>query len=358
MIGNCRSFLGNETRIVEGQRYTANKDERRTTSDDTGIVTVYRLTKNRVMERFRVMKFGFSRMVALLMLTPLLVMATKYAGEFQELLVGGRACAMGGVGVAQFADPSVIYFNPAGSYFTDRSVLLMHAENFGGLVKNEFGSIILPKENMTFGAGMQYISVDDIKLTRLEDTSSGPSGDNPLIPYDTVGTKDMVFYINAAKGNPMFSYGANIKIFYRNLAVVTGYGGGVDLGVMLDKEIFRVGFAVRDFILSPLMWSNGTKETIMPKFSLGIASVITLERMNSVIIFEHDFIKQLDVNNFSFNLGCEYSYKNLIFGRLGIYEGNYTLGVGLQYKRFKLDYALITHHELENSNKFSAGLQF
>ena len=95
---------------------------------------------------------------------PLLLMATKYAGEFQELGVGGRACAMGGTGVAQFVDPSVIYFNPAGSFYADRGVLLMHAENFAGVVKNEFGSAILRRGNMSIGLGLQYISVSGIKM--------------------------------------------------------------------------------------------------------------------------------------------------------------------------------------------------
>ncbi|TET61400.1 MAG: hypothetical protein E3J47_05235 [Candidatus Stahlbacteria bacterium] len=286
---------------------------------------------------------------------PLLLMATKYAGEFQELGVGGRACAMGGTGVAQFVDPSVIYFNPAGSFYADRGVLLMHAENFAGVVKNEFGSAILRRGNMSIGLGLQYISVSGIKFTSLDDTTSPPGSENPPIPYDTVGTKDMLFYINGAKGNDKFSYGANIKVFYRDLVVITGFGGGVDLGLALKLDYLRIGLAVRDFILSPIVWSNGTKETIIPKISLGIAPVIPLEKINSVIILECDFIKPLDVDGFDMKMGLECAYKNLIFGRAGIHNGNFTIGAGLKYKRFSLDYGLITHSELKNSHKISAG---
>jgi hypothetical protein len=292
-----------------------------------------------------------------LFLLPLLLGATKYAGEFQELGVGGRACAMGGIGVAQYADPSVIYFNPAGSFFTSRSALLMHAENFEGAVKNEFGSVIIPKDNMAFGFGLQYLSVGDIILTELQD-STPPSGSNPPIPYDTVGTKDLVLYINAAKGNGILSYGANVKIFYRDLAVITGYGGGVDLGVMLNLEHFNAGIAVRDFILSPMIWSNGTKENIVPRLSFGVAPVIVLDRISSVITFGCDIVKPVDIQGFDLNIGMEWAYKNLLFGRAGIYRGDYTLGIGLQYKWFSLDYAFVTHPELHNSNKFSGGFVF
>lgn len=296
------------------------------------------------------------RIISLIVL-PLLLGATKYAGEFQELGVGGRACAMGGIGVAQYADPSVIYFNPAGCFYVSRSALIMHAENFAGAVKNEFGSVILPKGNMSIGFGLQYLSVGDIKLTELQDTTP-PSSSNPPIPYDTVGTKDMVFYINVARGNEMLSYGANIKVFYRDLAVITGYGGGIDLGVTLNLEHLTAGLAIRDFVLSPIIWSNGTKETIIPKVSFGVAPVIILSKINSVITLGCDIVKSIDTEGFDLNLGLEYAYKDFVFGRAGVYRGNYTLGMGLKYKWFSLDYAFVSHSDLHDSNKFSGGFIF
>lgn len=296
------------------------------------------------------------RIISLIVL-PLLLGATKYAGEFQELGVGGRACAMGGIGVAQYADPSVIYFNPAGCFYVSRSALIMHAENFAGAVKNEFGSVILPKGNMSIGFGLQYLSVGEIKLTELQDTTP-PSSSNPPIPYDTVGTKDLVLYINVARGNEMLSYGANIKVFYRDLAVITGYGGGIDLGVTLNLEHLTAGLAIRDFVLSPIIWSNGTKETIVPKVSFGVAPLIILSKINSVITIGCDIVKSIDTEGFDLNLGLEYAYKDFVFGRAGVYRGNYTLGVGLKYKWFSLDYAFVTHSDLHDSNKFSGGFIF
>lgn len=289
---------------------------------------------------------------------PILLLGTKYAGEFQELQVGARACAMGGTGIAQFVDPTVIYFNPAGSFFTMGGLHIMHAENFAGIVKNDFGAVILPKGNMSFGAGIQYVSVSGIKLTTLPDTTLPPGNENQPLPYDTVGTSDFLVYINGAKGNEKIALGANIKIFYRNLNVLTGYGGGLDLGIAVNLDYLKFGIVVRDFILSPLIWNNGSKETILPKISLGIAPSISLEKIHSAIMIEADFVKHLDINGFTVNLGFEYAYKNLIFGRAGIYNGEYTFGIGLRYKKFSLDYALVQHSELKNSNKFSAGLQF
>jgi hypothetical protein len=291
-------------------------------------------------------------------LIPFVVGATKYAGEFQELGVGGRPCAMGGAGVAQFVEPSVVYFNPAGAYFVERAVLLMHAENFGGIVKNEFASLVMRRGTMALGFGVQYLSVGDIKFTTLSDTTGPPSSDNPPIPYDTVGTRDLVLYINGARGNDWLSYGATIKVFYRDLAVMTGYGGGADLGIAMRLDYLSIGLAVRDFVLSPIIWENGTRETIASKISLGVAPSLPLEKINSTITLACDCIKYLDYEGLQFNLGFEFGFREFAYGRAGIYDGNYTLGLGLRYKQFALDYSLVTHSELNNSNKISAGYAF
>jgi len=293
-----------------------------------------------------------------LLIVPVLLLGTKYAGEFQELQVGARASAMGGIGVAQFGDPTTLYFNPAGTFYALRSAHLMHAENFAGVVKNDFGAVILPSGNMSLGFGLQYVHTSGIKLTTLPDTTLDPGSGNEPIPYDTVGTADFLFYINGSKGNDRIAFGANIKVFYRDLNAITGYGGGLDLGVAYKVDHLRVGISVRDFVLSPLIWSSGTKETILPKISLGVAPIFSLKAINSTVMLEADVVKTIDVAGFEVNMGMEYGYRDLIFGRMGIYRGNYTLGIGLQYNKFSLDYAFMAHPDLNNSNKLSAGIRF
>lgn len=298
------------------------------------------------------------RRLVIILAVPLLIGATKYAGEFQNLGAGARALAMGGAGIAQSVDPSAIYFNPAGSLFLTRSLLLMHAENFGGLVRNEFGSVVVPRTNAALGLGFQLLTAGDIKFTTVPDTSQPPGIENPPYAYDTVGAKDAILYINASRGNGMLAYGGNLKIYYRDLAAISGFGGGLDLGGILNLEYVRIGVAVRDVILSPLIWSNGTKETISSKIALGFAPVIPLEKIQSQIILEIDFLKYLDLPGFAVNTGFEFGYHNMLFGRFGINEGNITLGAGLRYKKLVIDYAFINHTYLKDSNKISAGLEF
>ena len=294
----------------------------------------------------------------MIFLVPALLAGTKYAGEFQELQVGARASAMGGTGIAQFTEPTTIYFNPAGTFFTPRSAHVMHAENFAGIVKNEFGAVVLPRGNMSLGLGVQYIHTDGIKLTTLPDTTSLPGSGNIPIAYDTVGTADYLFYLNGSKGGEHLAYGVNLKVFYRDLSVISGFGGGIDAGIAYKTDILRIGLAVRDLILSPIIWSSGLKETILPRFALGVAPVISLEKIYSRIMIEADVVKAVDIEGFDVDLGMEVGYKDLLFGRMGVYRGNVTLGMGVQYKKFSLDYAFVTHPDLDNTTKISAGLAF
>lgn len=284
--------------------------------------------------------------------------ATKYAGEFQELIAGGRSCGMGGTGIAQGIDPAAILLNPANAPFISRSVHFMHAENFSGLIKNEFGALVVPKINNAYGIGFQMVSASNIKLTTLPDTTRQPGDENQPIPYDTVAARDMILYFNAAKSKNIFACGLNVKIYYRDLAVLTGLGGGVDLGVKVNLKNLNAGFTVRDFILSPIYWDNDSKEYVSPKITFGLAPYIPLISMHSAITIEVDLVKDLSFDELKLNAGIEWAYQNKIYGRLGKSGGRYTAGAGLRYKRLVFDYGLITHSDLGLSNKFSAGLVF
>ncbi len=283
---------------------------------------------------------------------------TKYAGEFQELIVGGRICGMGGAGVAQGIDPTAIILNPASAPFIDRSLHLMHAENFSGLVKNEFGALVVPKERSAYGLGFQIVSAGDIKLTTLPDTTQNPGNENRPIPFDTVSTRDMILYLNAAQSKGIFAYGTNLKIYYRDLAIISGIGGGIDVGFRLNIESLNAGLAVRDIILSPVYWNNDSKEYVSPKVVFGLAPSIPLKKINSILTIESDIVKDFCFAEIRLNTGVELAYQNMIFGRLGKSGGRFTAGVGLRYKKLVFDYGMITQSDLGISNKFSAGLNF
>ena len=144
--------------------------------------------------------------------------ATKYAGDFEELGVSARSVAMGSALVATGADPAALYYNPSASVLLPRrDVMLMHAENFGGLVKNDFATVALPSDKSCLGFGLLHNGVSGIKLTGLlndslplgavfVDTTFNSSGDtlidtviNVPVVRKTVECGGLGFYFNYAR---------------------------------------------------------------------------------------------------------------------------------------------------------------
>ncbi len=286
--------------------------------------------------------------------------ASKYAGDFQELGVGARALGMAAAVVAQPADPFALYYNPAATALADRrSVGFMHAENFGGVVKNDYLSLVIPGSNGAVGAAYYYLGVPDIKLTRLADTLYELSETNRPVPYDTVSASDHVLFLNYSRGRGRISYGANIKLYYRSLAVIKGFGGGLDAGLQGHFDYLDLGLTIRDVILSPVIWDNGYREQILPRFALGLAPRFEIPAWKSILRFEWDLVKRLDNGRrFEQNLGMELAYNSGLFVRFGLQEFRPTLGLGIGWRGLTLDYAFVYHPELSSSNKVSAGVSF
>jgi len=286
--------------------------------------------------------------------------ASKYAGDFQELGVGARALGMATAFVAQSADPFSLYYNPAGTALLDRrSVCFMHAENFGGVVKNDYLSFLIPGSNGAVGAAYYYLGVSNIKLTRLADTLRELSETNRPVPYDTVSASDHLLFLNYSKGRGRISYGANLKLYYRNLAVIKGFGGGLDVGLQGHFDYFDLGLAIRDVVLSPVIWDNGYREQILPRLALGLAPQFEIHTWKSTFRFEFDLVKRFDNGRrFEQNLGMELAYNRGLFMRFGLEELRPTLGLGIKWRGLALDYAFVYHPELSSSNKISAGVSF
>ena len=63
-------------------------------------------------------------------------------------------------------------------------------------------------------------------------------------------------------------------------------------------------------------------------------------------------------HNFLMKYGFEFCFRDVISGRAGFNAGRFTVGIGLAYKKFRLDYALLTHSELSNTHRVSLGYIF
>ncbi len=294
--------------------------------------------------------------------------ATKYAGDFEESGVSARAIGLGGAYVAVAADPSAIYYNPAASVRNKNyGVLLMHAESFGGLVKNNYLGIVLPSQKQSFGLGVLNNGVPGIKLTTLPDTTQPPSDTNQPILDREVNATHWVIYLNYARQlSSVFQLGVNAKMIYQTYAIASSFGMGVDLGGSVDLfDGFNLGLRIRNLTTSPLFWDNKTRESISPKAALGLARTYNFGKDHLLFSIELEANTDNGFTNpeLTENIGIEYSLKQTIAARIGLYHRLITLGLGLNYRQFFVDYAYQSGYysqskDLGSSQRISGGIKF
>ena len=99
----------------------------------------------------------------------------------------------------------------------------------------------------------------------------------------------------------------------------------------------------------------------MPRGALGLAKSFRMSRDRLTLAFEAE--ANVEGLEFTPNYGIEYGFRNVLFGRLGVYRGNFTFGVGLRIKRFHVDYGYASGvasdaRDLGSPQQVSGGFEF
>jgi hypothetical protein len=271
---------------------------------------------------------------------------------------------MGGAVVATATGPTAVYYNPARAGLESRTrALLMHSEDFSGLVQHNYFGITFPSQRQSFGVALLHNGVPGIKLTALPDSTRPPGPDNRPYETETVSANQFVGYVNYSRViTPRFSLGGNAKIIYQDLGVGSCFGMGLDIGAVLTPGAgVDIGLRVRNASTAPLFWTTGTRELITPRVALGMDKTFRFGDDALVLAIEVEGIPE--EMSFTHNLGLEYAFRNALFGRLGMHQGNLTFGLGARYKRFYVDYGYASGYatgsrELGSAQQVSGGIEF
>jgi hypothetical protein len=309
------------------------------------------------------------RIIFIILLTGLPAFAAKYSGEPFSLGVGARPLAMGGATVAGPFDGSAAYWNPAGlNYLFGRNLMAMHAETFGSLLNHDFIGYTDDRNDSgytirAYGFYLYYLGGGGIKITDYDVTQQRPV----VVREESHGD-----YLLAASlsGRIMrkIDAGVTVRIIYRDLATISGYGLTADIGALYQPlEFARFGLVVTDITSGFIRYSGGNTESVLPTVKPGVMLVHQYKDFTGRFVMSGDIkfegIKSaaqywLGELSLDTHFGTEVSYREMVFGRMGFDIGNFTAGVGMDIRRITVDLAYLHNSYLDETFRISGGYRF
>lgn len=332
--------------------------------------------------------------------------ARKYSNEFLNIGVDARAMTMGQAVTASANDVTAGYWNPAGlTAITDGwQASALHAEYFGSIAQYDYAAFAMPIDaTSTAALSLIRLGIDDIlDTTELID-------DDGNVDYDRINRFSaadyalIASYARRSLKNQNFSYGANVKIIFRDIGkFASAVGFGFDLGAQYRMGPWQLGAMVRDVTTTFNAWnindealrdvfeSTGNElpteniELTIPRVNLGLSRPFTIGKdyrleanVEAALLFggQQNTLISSDVVNVSPSAGAELGYRDFVFLRLGV--GNVSeiinfdntreyivqpgLGLGFKYRGIYLDYGLTNIGNGDDalySNIFSVKFKF
>jgi len=311
----------------------------------------------------------FIKLILIVCLTVMPVYAAKYAGESFSLGVGARPLAMGGATVAGPFDASTGYWNPAGlNYLSGRRLMAMHAETFGSLLNHDFVGYTMNRYDSTsavraYGFYLYYLGGGGIKITDYDVAQQ-----RPIVVREESHGDYLLAASFAGRILNKIDAGVTVRIIYRDLATISGYGLTADIGALYQPfEFARLGLMVTDLTSGFIRYSGGTTESVLPTVKPGLMLVRRYKDFTGRFVASGDIkfegIKEaaqywLGELSLDTHFGGELSYKEMLFGRMGFDIGNFTAGVGMDINRITVDLAYLHNSYFDETFRISGGYWF
>ncbi len=270
-----------------------------------------------------------------------LFIITSCFASFSPMILNARAGGLGEAYVALSDDWGSLIYNPAGLSFVSKKTLgFNHLEMPESFTRVEFLGGVLPLGSFYLGLGLSTKSASSEEL---------------LFPFS-----ENAFQLSLATNvMPNLSIGVTGYLYMTNLDTGSAQGFGVDLGaIYLVNSNLSLGIALYNPI-SFLKWNTGTVESVERKdvvigTSLKLNFIVPLKIVADISLLE----KPTFMNRV--HIGSEINPLPILAIRGG-YNGakeGLTLGLGLNFANFNLDYALLYTKNLTNQHIISLSASF
>lgn len=320
----------------------------------------------------------------------LLAQGTPYAASFLEIPIGGKALGLGGAFTAIADDGTAFYWNPAGVGLVQNKLLsAMYSSQYGSIgspgANFYFAGWTMPISGIGVSANWIRLAVNDIPLhadlrqyTSLEQryrlVKESQGG-------ETFSDVEDAFVFTFARNNKVeldlgWSYfkfpieipvGVNVKLLRQSLYDTDATGIGIDAGVMLRmnlKDFFfsehwpevTVAAVLKDIGGTRLTWSQSQRvESVGASETFGVAMFQPITAIDSKLTLSMDYSTR-DVDAFSF--GAELKYKRQFSFRSGLNASAVTVGAGVDFNFFDVDYAYLASSDAQLGQVHRLGLAF
>ena len=297
----------------------------------------------------------------------------NYGWELFEYVIDARTASLGSATTAynfDYIQSSII--NPSFVSKPIKDIALTHQSRYAGLINSELVGIQLMQGSKKINLNIIYQGISDIPDTRMMLLDWGEDGQfgtndlgegNGVLDQGERLDKEKLRYFNqhqfglhSAFHSKIFDF--PIGIGYKVLSYILdnhfALGVGIDIGYNTIVNQSSIGFVIRNFPASGLIWDSGLVEGTTPSFSLGLfhplnyftASHIQINTMTKLdgsfsnITLDSHFKSNRFALNMAFGVECIYKNKLMIrFGRNSV--NNYTGGIGVKIVGIDLDYAFL-----------------
>jgi hypothetical protein len=302
-------------------------------------------------------------------------------GAMLDWSVGARAVAMGSAFTATAEGPSGSWWNPAGIAQTRQDAIEMALRKMSFDRQAGYVNYIHPfgREEAAMGFSWIYAGVGDIFARDIDGQIGGEISD-----YSNAFAFTFARRFTERTAPTAISLGVNLRYVQHNIANISAYTVGFDLGAQLRHRMLKRGMAA-DAIPNELRlgvavqrlnqkypWT--TSDYWIEEGESGGSSFdekfpVVVRGGVAALLFDGRALGAVDVKvdadrGATVHVGAEGRFRELIAVRAGVDDGRLTFGGGVEPRassrvRFVLDYAFaVQPDEIDAEHVFSLGVRF
>jgi len=299
------------------------------------------------------------------------------AANWLKIESGVKGISMGGSQVASGSGISGIFYNPASIAFTKSSeVYYSKSYYLAGISHNTLGYVTKISPSDYLGLYLFYLDSGEMEVT----TVISPDGTGEMFNVLDLSVR----FLYGKQLTDRLRIGAAIKYFREDIYTAQMQSLVIDLGSNFNTGMygFILGMSVSNFgpevqyegdaldvtvdddIAVAGKLSKITNKFPVPlTFRIGLSNDVIGGGEESVhrLTFSADAINPIDYTVYG-GMGVEYSWRDIAFVRGGtrLYHdtAGLSLGGGLKWSMFAVDYAYVNYGILEETHQFGINLKF